>query len=160
MVYGAQVVHRDRHRAYVLLRLWRPVTTDTGESKAAHAAYCGYPVLASYSRPPQAAAHHTARSDQGPGAPARAASADHPIALRAPAAGLLPPTLSARYTGRPARYSPSCTRAPALRIRRPEHDALAWLRAAPVPRTPAPAVPAPKPWQRAETPDPCADFPG
>src|SRR5262249_12341512 len=126
----------------------------------AHAAYCGYPVLASYSRPPQAAARHTGLSDHDSGAPMRAAGADHRTALRAQAAGPLPPILSARYTGRPATCSPCPTQGAALHIRRPGHDAPVWLRAALVPRTPAPAAPAPKPWQRAETPDPYAGSPG
>src|SRR5438046_8375980 len=141
MVYGAHAVHHDRHRAYVLLCSWGPVATDTVASRVAHAAYCEYPVLASRSRRPQAAAHHTAQSDQGTVAPAHAASADHLIALRAQVAGPLPPTLSARYADRPATYSPCCIRAPVLRIRRPGHDALAWLRTAPESRTPAPGNP-------------------
>src|SRR5262245_18561725 len=144
MVYGAHAVHHDRHRAYVLLRSWQPITTDTVASRAAHAAYYGYPALASHSRPPQAAARHTGLSDHDSGAPARAAGADHPTALRAQAAGSLPPTLSVRYTGRPATYCPCLTQGAGLRIRRPERDALAWLRTAPGPRTPAPAASAPK----------------
>src|SRR5712691_3409800 len=160
MVYGAHAVHHDRHRAYVLLRSVRPVTTDTVESRAAHAAYCGYPGLASHSRPPQAAARHTGLPDHDSRAPTRAAGADHPIALRAQAAGPLPPILSARYTSKPATCSPCRTQGAGLLIRRPGHDALAWPRAAPGPRTSAPVGPAPKPWQHAETPDPCADSPG
>src|SRR5438132_13900485 len=125
MVYGAHAVHHDRHHAYVLLRAWRPVTTDTVASRAAHAAYYGYPALASRSRHPQAASRHTGRSDHDSGAPTRAAGAAHPTALRAQAAGPLPPILSARYTGRPVTCSPCRTQGIGLRIRRPGHDALA-----------------------------------
>src|SRR5262249_54721807 len=133
---------------------------DTVASRAAHAAYCGCPALASHPRPLRAAAHHTVRSDQGPVAPTRAASADHPTALMAQAAGPLPPAPSVRYTGRPATCSPHRPRAAGLPIQRPEHDALAYLRAVPVPRRPAPAALAPKPWRRAEMPGPCTGSPG
>src|SRR5437867_10144661 len=99
--------------------------TDTVESRAAHVACCGYPALASHSRRLQAAARHTGLSDHDSGAPARTAGADHLTALRAQAAGPLPPTQSARYTDRPATCSPCRIRGAGLRIRRPGHDALA-----------------------------------
>src|SRR5215475_10671062 len=160
MVYGAHVVHHDRRHAYVLLRSWQLVTTDTVASRAAHAAYCGYPDLASNSRPPQAAAHHTGLSDHDSGAPAHVTGADHLTVLRAQAAEPLLPILPARYTDRPATCSPCRTRGAAPPIQRPRHDALVWLRAVPGPRTLAPAVPVPEPWQRAEMPAPCVGSPG
>src|SRR5262245_58553819 len=160
MVSDAHAVHHDRHRACVLLGSWWSVTTDTVASRAAHAAYYGCPALASHPRPPQAAARHTARSDRGPMAPARAASAAHPTVLRVQAAGPPLPAPSVRYTGRPATCSPYRSRAAVLPVQRPGHDALACLHAVPVPRTPAPGALAPTPWRRAEMPGPCADSPG
>src|SRR5262245_46661445 len=121
MVYGVHAVHHDKHRAYVLLRSWWLVMTDTVASRAAHAAYCGYPVLASNSRPPQAAAHHTGLSAHDIEALAHIADAGHPTALRAQAAEPLPPILPTRYTDRPATYSSCRTRGAWGGIPRPGH---------------------------------------